>query len=213
MYPLLWKLSVLVEKVFRVYLYFNVNLFSSEEDKYNLLIILKGAGKNPVLLLIVMCSSVQISLFCAFSRFFRAGFTLGDWSLRKMDGWWTKLQIQGRKCAFVSFCLDSDGFGVTWALISPHCRWRNAEWHKEPPLSAWNWEMMKRDFVQVIPCEGHDLVWVISVWLYLVNILIICVFFPLHVSFLIPDLELASQNEYEQLWNSFTLPLFFLPFM
>lgn len=79
------------EKIFRVYLYFNVNLFSSKEDKYNLPIILKGAGKN----IAITAGSYLKAAWCLgrflcsvpFSEFFfRAGYSLGDWSIRESGG-------------------------------------------------------------------------------------------------------------------------------
>lgn len=90
----LWKLSLSAE--IRVYLYFNVNLFSSEEDKYNFPTVLKGTGTHLVLVLMVVSLNAAwcwCRLLCSvpFSEFFsRAGYSLGGLSVRKMGGWWIK---------------------------------------------------------------------------------------------------------------------------
>jgi len=49
-----------------VYLYFYVNLFSSKEDKYNLPIILKGAWRNLVLILIAISYLKAARSLCRF---------------------------------------------------------------------------------------------------------------------------------------------------
>lgn len=207
MYPQVWKVYQSVVK-YSVYLYFNVTLFSSKEGKYNLPSILKGAGKNLVLVFIAISYNISKQpsvcadfLFYALFRLFcRAGYSLGDWSLRKVGGWWTesdKYKAEDlSQCPPVSAVLTAGGFAVTWAWILPSTG-------REGMPSA-------PSYLNYLPdtwrCWRGDLVWLIN-WTIpvnkLINILvIISAFFSSHISFLTPDLELASKNECERLWKS-----------
>lgn len=112
-YSQVWKVYQSVVK-YSVYLYFNVTLFSSKEGKYNLPSILKGAGKNLVLVFIAISYLKAAQCLCRFfvlcplqtilqGRLQSGGLVpeKGGWL---MDWEW---QIQGRRFVSVSSCFSS----------------------------------------------------------------------------------------------------------
>lgn len=109
MYPRLWKLHLSVVQIFRVYLYFNITLFSSKEGKCNLPIILEGARKNIVSVFIAIpelraAQWLQVSVLGPLQSILQGGHSLGDWALRKEGGMDWEWQRQGR---FVWSCFSS----------------------------------------------------------------------------------------------------------